>query len=114
MRSSEAKLLKYEHTYLCVKCKTPIIVTADYKRKYMIAEPKICISQEGCTGKTFIHVDDAKCKDYQEIKIQERVKEVGVGSMPNTMMVTLEDDLVDTCKPGDNVTIWYVFCFCCI
>lgn len=110
MRSSEAKLLKYEHTYLCVKCKIPIIVTADYKRKYMLSEPKVCTSQ-GCTGKNFIHVDDAKCKDYQEIKIQERVKEVGVGSMPNTMMVTLEDDLVDTCKPGDNVTIWYVFCF---
>lgn len=107
IRSSEVKLLKYEHTYLCVKCKAPTVVTANYERKYMIAKPKVC-SSEVCTGKTFVHVDDTKCKDYQEIKIQERVKEVGAGSMPNTMLVTLEDDLVDICKPGDNVTIWYV------
>lgn len=27
--------------------------------------------------------------------------------MPSFMWVTLEDDLVDACKPGDDVTIWY-------
>lgn len=109
MRMSAAKLLEYQRTYLCVKCKTPIIVTADYDRKYIIKEPRHCINNEGCSGKTFIHfgdIDNERCKDYQEIKIQEKIKNLGVGSMPNTMLVTLEDDLVDICKPGDNVTIW--------
>lgn len=105
MRSSESKLLKYEHTYICVKCKSPITVAAEYERKYMITKPKVCF--EHCSGKIFTHVDDDKCKDYQEIKIQEQIKEYGVCSIPNTMLVTLEDDLVDICKPGDNVTIWY-------
>lgn len=104
MRSSEAKLLKYEQTFVCIKCKTPILVAAEYEKKYSISQPKMC--SEGCSGKSFLHVDDDKCKDYQEIKIQERVKDFGVGSIPNTMWVTLEDDLVDMCKPGDNVTIW--------
>lgn len=109
MRISAAKLLEYQRSYLCVKCKSPMLVPAEYERKYMIKEPKVCLNGEGCSGKNFIHfggMDNEKCKDYQEIKIQERVKELGVGSMPNTMLVTLEDDLVDICKPGDNVTIW--------
>lgn len=29
-----------------------------------------------------------------------------MGSMPKSMLVTLEDDLVDSCKPGDDVFIW--------
>ena len=28
------------------------------------------------------------------------------GVVPRSMWVTLEDDLVDSCKPGDDVTIW--------
>ncbi|KAJ8937350.1 hypothetical protein NQ314_011895, partial [Rhamnusium bicolor] len=67
-----------------------------------------CGNPENCSGKNLItlgELDSENCKDYQEIKIQEQVKKQGVGSMPNTMWVTLEDDLVDSCKPGDNVTI---------
>lgn len=109
MRLSPAKLFQYQRKYLCVKCKTPITVTAPYETMYMIKEPKACSNGEGCSGKTFINFGDMNnenCKDYQEIKIQERIKDLGVGSMPKTMLVTLEDDLVDSCQPGDNVTIW--------
>lgn len=30
-----------------------------------------------------------------------------IGTMPQSMWATLEDDLVDSCKPGDDVSIWY-------
>lgn len=45
------------------------------------------------------------CRDYQEIKVQELIQNLGVGTIPRCMWVVLENDLVDTCKPGDDVTI---------
>lgn len=29
--------------------------------------------------------------------------------MPGSLVITLDNDLVDTCQPGDCVTIWYSF-----
>jgi hypothetical protein len=40
------------------------------------------------------------CRDYQEIKIQENVQLLGVGSIPRSMPVILMDDLVDNIKAG--------------
>ena len=47
----------------------------------------------------------AFCRDYQELKLQEHVQKLAVGTIPRSMWVVLEDDLVDGCKPGDDVTI---------
>ncbi|XP_072387493.1 uncharacterized protein [Diabrotica undecimpunctata] len=108
MRITAAKLLEYQRSYVCVKCKTPTLVKADYSRKYMIKQPTHCKNPEGCPGTNLVHfgdIDSENCKDYQEIKIQEQVKKLGLGSVPSTMWVTLEDDLVDCCQPGDDVTI---------
>lgn len=46
-----------------------------------------------------------ECKDYQEIKIQEQVHQLGVGAIPRSINVILMEDLVDFCKAGDDVTI---------
>jgi DNA helicase MCM9 len=44
-------------------------------------------------------------RDYQEVKVQEQVQKLEVGKIPRSMWVVLRDDIVDTCKPGDDVTI---------
>lgn len=46
-------------------------------------------------------------KDYQEIKVQEKLDLYSAGSLPRSAIAILEDDLVDACKPGDDVTIVY-------
>ena len=46
------------------------------------------------------------CRNYQEMKVQEQVQRLAMGTIPRSMWVCLQDDLVDTCKPGDDVTIW--------
>ena len=55
---------------------------------------------------SFFYSDNLKCRNYQEIKIQEQVQKLQVGAIPRSMWVVLEDDLVDCCKPGDDVQVW--------
>ena len=50
------------------------------------------------------------CKDYQEIKVQEQVTRLAIGTIPRSITIILEDDLVDACKAGDDVKVMYV-CF---
>lgn len=52
-----------------------------------------------------------KCRNYQEIKLQEQVQRLAMGTIPRSLWVVLEDDLVDVCKAGDDVIIWFVDCF---
>lgn len=39
-------------------------------------------------------------------KFQEQVNKLSIGTIPGSMWVVLENDLVDCCKPGDDVIIW--------
>lgn len=41
--------------------------------------------------------------------LQEQVGKLDMGSIPKSMIVTVEDDLVDSCKPGDDVVIWWIY-----
>ena len=50
------------------------------------------------------------CRNYQELKVQEQVQRLAMGTIPRSMWVSLQDDLVDICKPGDDLTIWFVKC----
>ncbi|XP_066146179.1 uncharacterized protein [Euwallacea fornicatus] len=112
VRMSSRKLLEFQRQYICAKCKFPVIVEALYDRGNIIKKPNSCPNPEGCTGKNmscFGELDPKNCKDYQEIKIQEDLSQLGIGATPNHMLVTLEDDLVNICKPGENVTITGIF-----
>lgn len=44
------------------------------------------------------------CHDYQEIKIQESTQVLGVGAIPRSIPVILQDDLVDVVKAGGTVS----------
>ena len=46
-------------------------------------------------------------RDYQEIRVQEAYGSGGASgaAAPRAILVVLEDDLVDACKAGDDVTL---------
>ncbi|XP_044258623.1 DNA helicase MCM9-like [Tribolium madens] len=107
-RMTQMKMLEYQKQYICTKCKHTMLVTAEYQMKNVIISPKKCTNPEGCKGTTIVSlgkIDPAFCKDYQEVKMQETVNKLDIGCMPNSIWITLEDDLVDLCKPGDNITV---------
>ncbi|XP_018418983.1 PREDICTED: DNA helicase MCM9 [Nanorana parkeri] len=112
IRSSLVKVLEYEQDFMCNKCKHVITVKADFEQCYSFNPPTACTNEEGCNSAKFTSLSDvsspATCRDYQEIKIQEQVQRLSVGSIPRSMVVVLEDDLVDTCKSGDDVTVYGV------
>ncbi|XP_055362212.1 DNA helicase MCM9 isoform X2 [Betta splendens] len=114
IRTSVAKVLEYQRDYMCAKCRHVFTAQADFDQFYTIDPPVTCPNPEGCNSYKFTCLsggsEPAACKDYQEIKIQEQVQRLSVGSIPRSMVVALEDDLVDNCKSGDDVTVYGVMC----
>ncbi|XP_075210541.1 DNA helicase MCM9-like [Lycorma delicatula] len=107
IRTIVPKVLEYKREYFCPKCKQTTLVQAQYDKYYVITPPTVCKLTEGCKGilSAVKNGSEHFFKDYQEIKIQEQVAMLGVGRIPRSMWVTLEDDLVGSCKPGDDVII---------
>ncbi|KAM9840772.1 DNA helicase MCM9 [Aulostomus maculatus] len=114
IRTSVAKVLEYERDYMCAKCRHVFTVQADFDQFYTFFPPAACPHPDGCNSYKFSCLsggsEPAVCRDYQEIKIQEQVQRLSVGSIPRSMVVVLEDDLVDRCKSGDDVTVYGVMC----
>lgn len=43
--------------------------------------------------------------DIQDVKVQEQLRGLSLGSIPRSLWVTLEGELVDSVKPGDDVQV---------
>lgn len=58
-------------------------------------------------GSTNIREEESEkeCIDYQEIKIQDSTERLPLGSVPRSIIVILEADLVDKFNPGDDVKV---------
>uniref|UniRef100_A0A672ZCG6 DNA helicase MCM9 n=1 Tax=Sphaeramia orbicularis TaxID=375764 RepID=A0A672ZCG6_9TELE len=114
IRTSVAKVLEFSRDYMCAKCRHVFTVQADFDQFYTFVSPVVCPNPDGCSSCKFSclsgDAEPAACRDYQEVKIQEQVQRLSVGSIPRSMVVVLEDDLVDSCKSGDDVTVYGVMC----
>ncbi|NXN96030.1 MCM9 helicase, partial [Rhinopomastus cyanomelas] len=113
VRTGLVKVLEFERSYICNKCKHVFAIKADFEQYYTFCCPSACLNEEGCNSTKFTCLSGttsspACCRDYQEIKIQEQVQRLSVGSIPRCMVVILEDDLVDSCKSGDDITVYGV------
>jgi len=109
IRTGAIKMLEWERQMECAKCRHPFVVRADPEQYNNFPRIVRCPSDKEppCQGKTFrlVEGDSKLCRDYQEIKIQEQIQQLAMGSIPRSMVVVLEDDLVDICKAGDDVTV---------
>jgi len=49
--------------------------------------------------------EKSKMIDYQRVVLQERPEELPPGQLPRPLELVLEDDLVDTVRPGDRIKV---------
>ncbi|MCL4126415.1 UNVERIFIED_CONTAM: hypothetical protein GTU68_052716 [Idotea baltica] len=109
VRTVSPKMLEYQREYTCLKCKHCFVVKADYALHYEFTKPLKCPNPVNCYSTNFYLNDSIQkfshTKDYQEIKIQEQAQKLLVGTIPRSIWVTLEDDIVDTVKPGDDALV---------
>ncbi len=108
-RAGSVMLREVTRYYVCTKCKFEFEITGDITRRGAFNVPLRCPSEseDPCKGTTFNPLDSSPpvCREYQEIKVQEKVQNLDIGSIPRSLIVVLTDDLADTVKPGDDVVV---------
>lgn len=96
------KILDIKKEYICSQCKTSIIAVAEYQKLYIFETKYHCIVCKNIMKpKTSDLVPDF-CMDYREIVIQEMQSR---SKTPAILIVSLENDLVDSCQPGDCIIL---------
>ncbi|XP_072176158.1 uncharacterized protein [Diadema setosum] len=112
IRTTLVKMLEFEKDFMCSRCKHVFSQQASVEKYYSECKPERCPNPEGCGSTKFACLSGvdasgapSSCRDYQEIKIQEQVHKLTMGTIPRSMWVILEDDLVDSCKAGDDITV---------
>ena len=90
--------------FVCRKCSTP---TAQAVPCVDGIFPEYRGTCHECEGRTFAPMrEEATMDDFQIIRIQEELdNESGAGRVPRTIDCELLGDLVDSCVPGDQVTV---------
>lgn len=108
VRSGALKVLEASRVFRCgnPKCNVPIVVSAAVNEVGSIVQRPTgpcphCKRSSSYTEST----SEKVCHDYQEIRVQEHVQKLGMGSIPRAITVILMHDLCDTCKAGDEVVI---------
>ncbi|CAM9780826.1 unnamed protein product [Chrysoparadoxa australica] len=110
IRTAAIKLLENSKEYQCQNrtCSKRFLVYCDMSEGNQLLPPKSCkggTRDRPCKSTRFAEVGSPHYSDYQEIKIQEQAQRLSVGSIPRSIVVLLMDDLVDCCKPGDDVVV---------
>lgn len=111
VRSGMLQVLEAKRVFLCgnQKCNQPIVIDAKQQQQQhqggQSHQPTgscpHCRKSSTYTENTDLKV----CHDYQEIRVQEHVQKLGMGSIPRAITVVLTYDLVDACKAGDDVIV---------
>lgn len=110
IRTGMKKMQEYQREYQCGRCGHRFMLQSDLEQNSIIDLPKQCPSggsgRKACKSSIFNYVEGSHvCRDYQELRVQEQVQKLTIGSIPRSMMVVVQDDLVDACNAGDDVVI---------
>jgi len=107
-KTSQRRLFRWRKQMACNKCSKSSPILADYDQFYEFPAdiPTTCPSED-CQGILGNEAPPAPedSRDIQDVKVQEQLRGLSLGSIPQSLWVSLEDELVDSVKPGDDVQV---------
>lgn len=112
-----SQVLDCERDYMCSTCRHVFTVQADFNQFYSFVNPTSCPNPERCNSGSFMCLSGgsvpATCKDYQEIKIQEKVEKPVLTVVPhglkNLLRVVLLHHRSRSCQWGVFLVPWWWF-----
>lgn len=109
-RTGTIKVRRRHKTFRCQRCKQPTVMVADDLQYGQISRPVSCtalIDGQRCLHCKFDEDEDEEVvyDDVQDCRIQEPMSQLQLGAMPRSMTVILLNELVDSCRPGDDVLV---------
>ncbi|CAN5580220.1 minichromosome maintenance protein MCM [soil metagenome] len=100
VRTSEIKPLAKKIAYACLNCNT---LNEAQLKGLTLKKPVRCIQ---CSEKELeMDPENSFFTDFQLVRIQELPEDLPAGQLPHYVEVTVMDDLVDRCRPGDRVLL---------
>ncbi|ESO07377.1 hypothetical protein HELRODRAFT_191161 [Helobdella robusta] len=98
----QLSMVKYD----CTKCS--FILGPFFQSQNNEVKPGSCPECQS-TGPFEINMEETVYKNYQRITIQESPGKVPAGRLPRSKDAILLDDLVDICKPGDEIELTGIY-----
>lgn len=112
VRAAIPHMIEWEVVYQCQSCHGQFTRHADLESFNHHPYPTACgaspTNGKKCTSRKFAKVSSVAAhntRDYQELKLQEQVQHLNMGSMPRSIAVVIMDNLVGLCNAGDDVTV---------
>ncbi len=102
VRSSQVRPTIVQAVFRCRKCLE--IIREEQSGELMRGPGSACPS---CKQRSAFELleEQSKFKNTQEARIQERPEDLPPGQLPRYLDVRLEEDLVDTARPGDRIAL---------
>ena len=103
VRATEIKPMLVEAHFECMHCGEIQIIKQETGRY----TPPVACTNQGCPNKRDFRLilHESKLTDWQMITIQEKPEDLLPGASPRSVPCRLLDDIVDSVRPGDRVTI---------
>jgi len=100
VRTSEIKPLAKKIAYACLNCNT---LNEAQLKGLTLKKPTRCTQ---CSEKELeMDPESSSFSDFQLVRLQELPEDLPAGQLPHYVEVTVMDDLVDRCRPGDRVLL---------
>lgn len=100
VRSTQVRPMVVRAAYRCLKCAQ--VVREEEAGELVRGLGGTC---PHCKQRTVFELiqSESEFRNTQEVRVQERPEDLPPGQLPRYLDVRLEDDLVDTARPGDRV-----------